>query len=169
MATVIELREESAADREAVFRINAAAFPSPAEAGLVDVLRVQASPIVSLVACLADELVGHIFFSPVTLHGEADLQLMGLAPMAVAPGRQNSGIGSLLVGAGLDRCRAIGAVVVLGHPDYYPRFGFVPASGFSIDSEYDVPDEVFMAQELVPGALRQVTGRIHYHPAFADL
>jgi putative acetyltransferase len=96
---------------------------------------------------------------------------MGLGPMAVAPGRQNSGIGSLLVGAGLDRCRAMGAVavVVLGHPDYYPRFGFVPASGFSIDSEYDVPDEVFMAQELVPGALRQVTGRIHYHPAFADL
>jgi putative acetyltransferase len=96
---------------------------------------------------------------------------MGLAPMAVLPARQRQGIGSALVRDGLGRCRELGyeAVVVLGHPGYYPRFGFVPASRFGIGCEYDVPAEVFMALELVPGALRGKPGTIRYHPAFAEL
>jgi putative acetyltransferase len=103
------------------------------------------------------------------LSGRADLKLMALAPMAVAPEMQHLGVGSALVLAGLERCRELGcqAVVVLGHPDYYPRFGFVAASRFGITSEYDVPDEVFMAIELVPDALRTTRGTIQYHRAFA--
>jgi putative acetyltransferase len=94
---------------------------------------------------------------------------MGLGPMAVAAAHRGQGIGSALVRAGLARCRSIGAVavVVLGHPQYYPRFGFRPASEFGIGGEYDVPREVFMAIELVPDALRDVSGTIKYHQAFA--
>ena len=79
--------------------------------------------------------------------------------------------GSALVQAGLDHCRELGfaAVVVLGHPTYYPRFGFSPSSQFRIDSEYDVPEEVFMAMELKPEALSQITGRVRYHPAFGNV
>ncbi len=76
-----------------------------------------------------------------------------------------------LVRAGLDRCRELGfsAVVVLGHPRFYPRFGFSPSSQFGIDSEYDVPEEIFMAMELRPKALSEITGRVRYHPAFGNL
>ncbi len=96
---------------------------------------------------------------------------MGLAPMAVAPMHQKKGTGSALVQAGLDQCRQLDfvAVVVLGHPEYYPRFGFSPASQFGIGSEYDVPEEVFMAMELQPDALSRKTGRVRYHPAFKEV
>jgi len=147
-----------------------AAFESPAEADLVDVLRQQVQPIVSLVAEEDGEIVGHIMFSPVSLSGHPDLKVMGLGPMAVAPACQRKGFGSALVQAGLDQCRELGfsAVVVLGHPKYYPRFGFSPSSQFGIDSEYDVPEDVFMALELKPGALSAITGRVRYHPAFGN-
>jgi putative acetyltransferase len=96
---------------------------------------------------------------------------MGLAPMAVVPERQRHGIGSALVRAGLDECRRLGAVavVVLGHAEYYPRFGFVPASRFSLVSEYDVPDDVFMAMELEPAALQGKSGTIKYDAVFATV
>lgn len=165
------IRRERAADRDAVFSLNVSAFPTADEARLVDALRAGASPVVSLVAEDAGAIVGHILFSPVTLPGRADIHIMGLAPMAVVPARQRSGIGSQLVAAGLEHCRAIGAtaVVVLGHPDYYPRFGFVPASRFGVTSVYDAPDDAFMAQELAPGALAGLAGTVHYHRAFNDL
>ena len=96
---------------------------------------------------------------------------MGLAPMAVSPAVQRKGIGSALVRAGLEECSRLGscAVVVVGHAEYYPRFGFVPASRFGFVSEYDVPDEIFMAIELTQGALRGKGGTISYHPAFASV
>ena len=97
---------------------------------------------------------------------------MGLAPMAVAPARQRQGVGSALARAGIAACRDLGfgAVIVLGHPEYYPRFGFVPASRFGLRSEYDVPDDVFMAMELKPGALHgRGPGTIRYHPAFGNV
>ena len=164
------IRAEVPADHAAVRALNLAAFGRPGEARLVDVLRSQARPIVSLVAQVNGETVGHILFSPVTLSGEDGL-LMGLAPMAVAPGRQRSGIGSRLVRTGLAQCRRLGAqaVVVLGHPEFYPRFGFVPAEHFALHCEYDVPTEAFMAIELHPGALRRVSGTVCYHAAFAAL
>ena len=166
----MQIRPEGAADIAAVRAVNRAAFETSAEADLVDALRDQAAAVVSLVAEDAGSVVGHILFSPVTLSGHAELKIMGLAPMAVLPAEQRRGIGSALVRAGLDRCQALGcgAVVVLGHPGYYPRFGFMPASRFGIGCEYDVPDEVFMALELEPGILRGQSGTIRYHAAFAN-
>jgi putative acetyltransferase len=167
----IEIRPEQAADIGAVRAVNRAAFETDAEADLVDALREQAKTIVSLVADDASSIVGHILFTPVTLSGHAALRIMGLAPMAVLPAVQRRGIGSALVRAGLEQCAQLGccAVIVLGHSKYYPRFGFTPASRFGITSEYDVPDEVFMALELEPGALRERSGTIRYHAAFANV
>ncbi len=164
------IRAEIENDRDAVFAVNVSAFETPSEATLVDVLREQAQPVVSLVAEDNGNVVGHIMFSPVSLSGYPDLNVMGLAPMAVAPERQRKGIGSALVRAGLEQCRQLGfvAVVVLGHPEYYPRFGFSPSSRFGIDSDYEVPEEVFMAMELEPEALSGKTGRVKYHPAFSN-
>jgi putative acetyltransferase len=163
------IRGEQPPDFAAIGDLTRAAFGSSTEAALVDALREQARPIVSLVADAAGQIVGHIMFSPVTLTGHADLHIGGLAPMAVLPGWQRRGIGSDLVRAGLERCRHTGfqAVVVLGHSAFYPRFGFAPAARFGIRSEYDVPDDVFMVMELVAGALRDRSGTIRYHPAFA--
>ena len=167
----MKIRAERKSDWEYVYQINASAFDTEAEAKLVNALREQAQPIVSLVAVDSGELVGHILFSPVTLTGSPDLKLMGLAPMAVSSARQGKGIGSALVREGLAQCKKLGfsAVVVLGHPAYYPRFDFVPASRFGIDSEYDAPDEAFMALELVPGSLHGRTGQARFHAAFKDV
>ncbi len=150
--------------------LNEAAFETSTEARLVAALREQARPLVSLVAEDAGAIVGHILFSPVTLSGHPELRIMGLAPMAVAPGRQRQGIGSALVRGGLERCRQLGfgAAVVLGHPRYYPRFGFAPAKHFDIGCEYDVPEEAFMVVELKPDYLRGASGIIQYGAAFDD-
>ncbi len=163
------IRVEEEADQSGVFAVNESAFESRAEANLVDTLRELAQPVVSLVAVENGEVVGHIMFSPVVLSEDPDLKLMGLAPMAVVPEFQHHGIGSALVREGLEKCRQLGcaAVVVLGHPDYYPRFGFLPSSRFDIDSEYEVPEEVFMLIELQPGALSGKNGRVKYHSAFS--
>lgn len=166
-----EIRPEAPGDEAAIHAVHLAAFPSPGEAGLVDALRRRAEPYLAWVAESGGEVVGHILFTPVTLPGRDDVKLLGLAPMAVLPGRQNQGIGSALVRAGLAGCRELAprvrGVVVLGHPEYYPRFGFRPASRFGLGCEYEVPDEVFLAQELVPGGLEGVAGTVRYHEAFA--
>jgi putative acetyltransferase len=166
----MSIRLEEQRDYDHVYGVHVSAFPTPSEAILVNVLRDRAHPVISLVA-EEGEVVGHILFSPVTLLDKSSLQVMGLAPMAVVPEQQNQGVGSELVLAGLEHCRRIGAsaVVVLGHPEFYPRFGFLPSSRFGIDSEYKVPEEVFMVMELVPGVLGENTGRAKYHVAFDDL
>ncbi|MFT4519179.1 MAG: putative acetyltransferase [Halioglobus sp.] len=165
------IRAEQPEDEAFVYTINTTAFEQPAEAELVDALRKQVEPIVSLVAEDEDAVVGHILFSPVAHLRKPKLKIMGLAPMAVLPEYQSSGIGSQLVRAGLEQCRQLGyvAAVVLGHPHYYPRFGFEPASTFRIDSEYDVPDTYFMAMELQPGALKGRGGKVLYHPLFKSV
>lgn len=166
------LRKEQPEDRAQVFALHTAAFDTDAEARLVDALREQAKPIVSIVAEVGGEVVGHILFSPATHEEHTELQLMGLAPMAVLPKYQRLGIGSALVQEGLAACRAmdVAAVIVLGHPAYYPRFGFCPAaSTYGITSEYEVPDDVFLALQLQRRALKDCAGRVHYHPAFASL
>lgn len=162
------VRGEEPRDWAAVHALNVAAFGSAAEADLVDTLRQQVTPIISLVAEQDEMIVGHIMFSPVALTGHADLKLMGLAPMAVAPVHQRKGAGSALVRAGLARCNELdfGAIVVLGHPGYYPRFGFAPAAQFGIGCEFAAPPQAFMIVELETGYLRGRSGTIRYHSAF---
>lgn len=162
------VRLEQPRDIPDIHHVNRQAFGTAVEADLVDALRRQAHPFVSLVAIVDDAVAGHILFSPVTLSANADARIAGLAPMAVLPQRQRQGIGTALVRAGLDECRRLSfeSVVVLGHAEYYPRFGFLPASRFGLTCEYDVPDEAFMAAELTPGALQGKSGVIRYHAAF---
>ena len=165
------IRAEQQKDIAAIHSVNEAAFLTPDEANLVAALREQAHPFISLVAEDDDKIVGHITFSPAELPGHPELKIMGLAPMAVLPQQQRDGIGSALVLAGLEECKVLGmdAVVVLGHPEYYPRFGFTPSAQFGFGCEYDVPAEVFMALELKPGCLSGVSGKIKYHAAFGNL
>ena len=167
----MNIRDERPGDAVTIRAVNLAAFETSVEADLVDALRDQANPIVSLVAEDARSIVGHILFSPVRLLESPGLVLMGLGPMAVVPARHGQGIGSRLVREGLEQCRRAGAagVVVVGHATYYPRFGFVPGSRFGLACEYDVPDDVFLACELRDGALSGVRGTVRYHPAFANV
>ena len=173
---MITVRAETAEDVPAVRRVNELAFGQPNEADLVDALRAAARPYISLVAAGGGRVVGHIFFSPVTLEAVTDegedsaSLILGLAPMAVLPEYQRQGVGSRLVREGLKECRRIGCdvVVVVGHPEYYPRFGFVPASRKGLRCEYPVPDEVFMVAELKPNALRG-RGLVKYRPEFGGV
>lgn len=167
----MRIRDEELRDHAAVRALLLVAFPTPAEADLVEVLRREARPLLSLVAEVDGAPAGHILFTPVELAGHPERWLMGLAPLAVAPHVQRLGIGAALVRAGLERCRALGAgaVVVLGHPDYYPRMGFAPAARWGIRCEYDVPPEAFMLVELQPGHLQGASGLARYPAAFARL
>jgi len=163
MSMSIEIRRERPGDEAGIRMVNECAFAQPNEADLVDAVRTAGAATLSLVAVLKDELVGHILFTPVTVQSpKGDFEAVGLAPMAVMPGLQRNGIGSQLVSRGLAELRAAGheVVVVVGHAEYYPRFGFVKASGYGIRWEHQVPDEVFMALELKPGALRGLGGGV---------
>src|SRR5262245_3464925 len=166
------IRPEKPEDIPTIRCVNELAFGCAAEADLFDALRRNSKATISLVAEDDGCVVGHILFSPVTIEtSERELVGLGLAPMSVIPERQNQRIGSLLVEEGLRRCRQERRrfVVVLGHPDYYPRFGFVPASRFGIKSEYDVADEVFMVMELGEGALSGCAGVVKYQPEFDEV
>lgn len=163
------IRPERPEDIAAIHALNEAAFPTCAEADLVDTLRDEGAHVLSLVAVDGDRVVGHILFSPVVIETEAgDLEALGLGPMALLPERQREGTGSKLVTAGLMQCTAIDypAVVVLGHPEYYPRFGFLRADRFGITCEFPSPPEAFMIKELQAGALAGKSGIAKYHAAF---
>jgi putative acetyltransferase len=166
------IRPEEPRDIAAIHHVNEQAFGRPAEANLVDALRRNGRVTLSLVAEDDGRIVGHVLFSPVTIEsGDDQFAGVGLAPMAVLPELQNRGIGSLLVKRGLDHCREAGHpfAVVLGPPEYYPRFGFVPASRFCVKCEYDVRDEVFMAIELREGALGNRAGILKYQVEFNEV
>jgi len=168
----IIIRHEIAQDIPEIRKVNTAAFGTNAEAGLVDALRDEGVILLSHVAVLKNTIVGHILFSPVVIESNtSNFPVAGLGPMAVLPEHQRKGIGSKLVEAGLQECLSQGhpAVVVLGHPRFYPRFGFVPLKQYSITSEYDVAPEVFMVKELRQGALAGHTGIAKYHHLFNEL
>lgn len=163
------IRNETAADIEAIRRINDLAFCQRNESALVEALRRRGAYTLSLVAELNGQLIGHVLFSPVTIDAsDHQLPALGMGPMAVLPEHQKSGVGSALIRRGLELSRADGhrIVVVVGHPDFYPRFGFQVASRYGIRFSYEGPDEVFMAVELVPGALAESRGIVRYQPEF---
>lgn len=163
----LAIRDETPTDVDAVRAVECAAFARDDEARLVDCLRDAGAMTLSLVAALDDEIVGHVALSPVSIDGVVS-GVLGLGPMAVAPAFQCCAIGSRLVEEALVRVREWGhaGVIVLGHPDYYPRFGFVPASRFGLRYPAPVPDEAFMAAELVTGAFAGHAGDVRYHAAF---
>ena len=164
----VTIRQEDASDVSKIRTVNMSAFGSASEADIVDVLRRDARAAISLVAEHEGDIVGHIMFSPVAVPEAPELRAMALAPLAVIPQCQRTGIGSALVRAGLDACRRWGAaaVFVVGHPSYYPRFGFAKASGFGFRCEFEVADSAFMVAELIPHVLDGQSGTVHFHEAF---
>ncbi len=165
----LQIRPETAVDADKVFAVEAAAFERPAEAELVQKLQQSEVETISLIAWLNDEVVGHILFSPVTVKDEdGEFTAVGLGPVAVSPNHQNEGIGSELCRAGLAASLDAGydLAFVLGHPNYYPRFGFTPSAPLGLRCEFNVPDEAFMVAELVPCALQNKRGTVYYHPLF---
>jgi putative acetyltransferase len=162
------IRPETSADHEAIGLVNRLAFGQDTEAKLVDALRDGSYVRLSLVAETDGQVVGHILFSDLPIITEVGtVPALALAPMAVLPEFQNHGIGSALVRHALEACREQRhrIVVVLGHPHFYPRFGFSPNLAAHLESPFSGKDS-FMAVELVPGALDGVTGRVQYPPPF---
>ena len=162
------VRREEPRDFDAVRIVNERAFGQTDEARIVNALRGLAGAI-SLVAVQGDQVVGHILFTAVSIDDAGpSLSATGLAPMAVLPECQRRGIGSTLVNAGLDACRAAGhdLVVVLGHPAFYRKFGFVTAADHGLSCEYPAPREAFMVIELRPGSLAGARGLVRYRPEF---
>lgn len=161
-----EIREERPGDVPAIRGVNRLAFGQEQEATIVDALRSSGGSLLSLVATVDGRVVGHIMFSPVSVAGVGGA---GLAPMAVHPEYQRQGIGSALVEAGTARLRDRGCpfIVVLGHADFYPRFGFRPASRCGVTCEWDVPDEVFMLLVLDASKMQDVRGLARYRPEFS--
>ena len=166
---MFEIRMESVGDEAAVRHVIEQAFARKNEADLVDALRDSGDFIISLVALHDGQIVGHVLFSPVRIElSKTTKQAIALGPVAVLPDYQRQGIGGQLIEKGLQACRENGfaIAVVLGHPTYYPRFGFVSAKPLGIRWEHDVPAEVFMVMPLTDNALAGVTGVVKYHPAF---
>lgn len=170
MRDELVIREERPGEVAAIHTLNVQAFGQPQEADLVDALRRNDGVLLSLVAERNHALVGHILYSPVSVvsHGESVMGA-GLGPMAVAPTLQRTGIGSKLVEAGNARIRQQGHpfIILVGHPAYYPRFGFRPAKDYGFRCQWDVPDEAFMALILDEARMKGVAGLVQYREEFS--
>ena len=165
------VRREQPGDEAQIYNVNLRAFGRVAEPEVVDMLRKTCPEGVSLVAEEGGRIVGHILFTPAVIEGDGRSVIgAGLAPLAVVPEFQRQGVGSALVEAGLEEMKRAGQpfVVLVGHPNYYPRFGFVRASQYGIRSEYEeVPDEASMIIVFDEGKLQGITGVAHERPEFA--
>lgn len=171
----ILIRPETAADHAPIFQLHALAFGQENEGKLVDLLRQDDCyvPELSLVAVLKDKVIGHILFTRIHIVGKAGQKTnsLALAPMGVLPQYQKSGIGGKLIHAGLAKAKELGhlSIIVLGHKDYYPRFGFEPAEKWAIGTHYEVPSEYFMGLELFPGSLSEAQGIVEYSAPFSQI
>jgi putative acetyltransferase len=164
---VIEIRPEQSEDNAAIRDLNRRAFGQEQEGTIVDVLRANGGAQLSFVAVDEGRVVGHILYSPVQV-GEVEGSALG--PMAVDPDVQRQGIGTALVEAGNARLRESECpyVVVVGHPEFYPRFGFRPARPLGITCEWDVPDDVFLILVFDEATMSGVTGKAAYRPEFSE-
>jgi len=169
-AVRLRIRKQAQRDAAAIRRVHEAAFARPQEEALVEALAAHEAILLSLVAVLDASVVAHALFSPVEVRSDADVLVgAGLGPLAVLPQFQRLGIGSKLVNEGVRRLRARGCpfVVVLGHPEYYPRFGFVPAIRHGIECQWQVPDDAFMLLALDAPRLAQFHGVARYREEFS--
>jgi len=161
------IRREEPQDSAAVRQVNEQAFGGSGEANAIEALRDRGAAMLSLVAVIDQRVVGHLFFTPATIEtADHTWPALGLAPLAVLPEYQRQGIGSALMKAGLAECAQLGyeRVIVLGHPGYYPRFGFQRASQYGVRFEFEAPDEACMILGLRSGALDGVSGVAKYQP-----
>ncbi|MFQ5997172.1 MAG: GNAT family N-acetyltransferase [Dehalococcoidales bacterium] len=168
---MLTIRPETPEDVDSIRYVNKQAFSQENEAELIEKLRNRGVLTISLVAIQDGEIVGHIAFSPVVIASEcSNFEAIALAPMAVLPAYQGKGIGSQMVRAGLEECLRLGheIIVVLGYPDYYPRFGFVLAGPRGIACEFEVPEEAWMILELRKGALNGRRGTVRFQPEFKE-
>ena len=170
----VKIRPETENDYPQITEVNDRAFGQRDEGQLVSMLRETEEFIaeLSLVAEMDGVIVGHILFFPVIIRSKPERHYtLSLAPMSVLPEYQNQKIGSRLVEEGLRLARKHGfdSVVVVGHPSYYPKFGFEPASKWKIKVPFKVPDEAFMGLELVPKALEGKGGIVEYPRAFEEM
>ena len=166
---LIEIREEKPGDISAIHELNKLAFEQEQEANIVDELRSNGSARLSLVAVVEGRVVGHIMYSPITIGGTVEGAALG--PMAVLPEYQGKGVGSELVRNGNQRLKNDGCpyIIVLGHAQYYPRFGFKPARAHGITCEWNVPDNVFMLLVLDDAKMRGVSGLAKYRHEFSSV
>jgi putative acetyltransferase len=166
------IRPETPADYTAVYEVNKLAFENrDAEPRLVEALR-GLPGVISLVAELDGQVVGHILFTPIHIETpNGEVPAISLAPLAVRPGFQSQGIGAALSRRGLEVCLDQGhrIAIVLGHPRYYPRFGFSSALAKPLVCPWGDCGEAWMALELVTGALQGVTGKVIYPEAFKNV
>ena len=165
---LIEIRQERPRDITAIRDVNKRAFERDHEANIVDALRSNGAARLSLVATLNDRVVGHIMYSPLAV---GEVTGAGLGPMAVLPEHQRQGVGSKLIEAGNGQLKDAGCpfIVVVGHSDFYPRFGFRPARAHGITCEWAVPDEVFMLLVLDPVRMHGVSGLARYRHEFSSV
>jgi len=169
--TDFRVREEEPLDVKAVREVNTRAFGQPQEASVVDKLRQNCKGLISLVAMIEDQVVGHILFSPAMIEAKGGTVLgMGLAPMAVLPEYQGQGIGSVLIRTGIAKLKdkQCPYIIVLGHRGYYPRFGFESANRYGIRSEWEVPEDAFMILFLNRFVMQGISGVARYRTEFAE-
>ena len=165
---VIAIREERPDDVAVIRRINQHAFGQDDEANIVEALRANNGVLLSLVATRDGEVVGHLMFSVATI---GDVIGAALGPMAIHPHHQRQGIGSQLVEAGIHTLKGAGCpfIVVVGHPEFYPRFGFKPASAYGLQCEWNVPDDVFMVLMLDSARTSSLSGAVKYRGEFSTV
>jgi len=179
MNQTVTIRKENSFDHNWVIELTEKAFETLEisdhnEGKLVNKLRKAPTFIeeLSLVAEINGQVVGHILFTPITIdNGQQQFQSLVLAPVSVLPEFQKQGIGGQLICAGHEKAKELGfhSSILLGHPDYYPRFGYNPASTWGIKTHIPLPsDDVFMAVELTKGALSKVSGMVIFPPEFGE-
>lgn len=167
----LTIRIERSSDHAAVYEVNRLAFGRVEEADLIERIRSLTSEIISMVAVLGDLIVGHVLFSPVTVQtNPSETAALGLGPVAILPDYQRQGHGTRLTEVGLRQCKLSGCkvVFVLGHPEYYPRFGFRPSANGGFFFKNHEFDPYFFFLELEPGASSELSGEVCYLPPFDD-